>query len=615
MTTPTGTITMADIQTEFGGSNPIALNEYYAGGAYVPAGTTGVPSSGTISMNDLRGKSKTVPVTVTVTPTSQGEGSWFTISITTPQLLYYTLYWKITDLTNLQLADFESTSGVIYYDTEFGNTYTQDMFRPVQDSSYEGSGTFRITVYSDDLMTQQVGQSALLTVTDTYTVGSISNSRSSIYRYANLNTAYRSSLVQFTTSGLDSATVYYEIYTTTAGQTLNGTDIDAPTSLTGTLTVPAGGLVQLTVRATTWAPATVISSDKTVVVRFRLNNASGAILNTSSGITLYKTPTFAASISPTTIREAQTSVLSMTMLNIPLGAASVFYTTVGSSSASLVSDFLGYSSSSGSVTFNSNTETAALTAAVDSLTEGDETLYITFKSDSTTGTAFWIVGDNPLGGNPPLTVLSPAVITSASASISSCSITNITSYPADRTFTVQFRNGSGGWNNSNVDTNSQITVSADNVSSNSIAMLNDPGGSPASHTMQYQFTNPNHATYTTTAAAETFTWPVYALALTATGTNANGATRSIYAQITSTPVYGTARTFSIQYSIKNAGAATWGAWTNLSTVTVPLNATSSSNTLVYGPVTASAQFDLRLRCVLAGQEIRESNYIYNLWLG
>lgn len=53
---------MADIQTEFGGSNPISLSEYYAGGAYVPAGTSGtygaVPSSGTISIRNFYGTTK-----------------------------------------------------------------------------------------------------------------------------------------------------------------------------------------------------------------------------------------------------------------------------------------------------------------------------------------------------------------------------------------------------------------------------------------------------------------------------------------------------------------------------------------------------------------------------
>lgn len=56
-----GALSLSDIQTEFGGSNPISLSEYYAGGAYVPAGTTGtygaVPSSGEISIRNFYGTS------------------------------------------------------------------------------------------------------------------------------------------------------------------------------------------------------------------------------------------------------------------------------------------------------------------------------------------------------------------------------------------------------------------------------------------------------------------------------------------------------------------------------------------------------------------------------
>ena len=57
-----GAISLSTVQTEFGGSNPIGLNEYYAGGANVPAGTTGtygaVPSSGAISLRNFYGTSK-----------------------------------------------------------------------------------------------------------------------------------------------------------------------------------------------------------------------------------------------------------------------------------------------------------------------------------------------------------------------------------------------------------------------------------------------------------------------------------------------------------------------------------------------------------------------------
>ena len=69
-----GPLTLNDIQTEFGGSNPIGLDEYYAGGAYVPAGTSGtygaVPSSGAISIQNFYGTSKTVPLSISISPSS-----------------------------------------------------------------------------------------------------------------------------------------------------------------------------------------------------------------------------------------------------------------------------------------------------------------------------------------------------------------------------------------------------------------------------------------------------------------------------------------------------------------------------------------------------------------
>lgn len=75
MTLPTsGPLSLNDIQTEFGGSNPISLNEYYAGGANVPAGTTGtygaVPSSGAISIQNFYGTAKVTALAVSISPSS-----------------------------------------------------------------------------------------------------------------------------------------------------------------------------------------------------------------------------------------------------------------------------------------------------------------------------------------------------------------------------------------------------------------------------------------------------------------------------------------------------------------------------------------------------------------
>lgn len=68
MAVPTGTVTLADIQLEFGGTDPISLDEYYRGGPYVPdgAGTSTIPTSGAISLQNFRGTSKTATVTYSI---------------------------------------------------------------------------------------------------------------------------------------------------------------------------------------------------------------------------------------------------------------------------------------------------------------------------------------------------------------------------------------------------------------------------------------------------------------------------------------------------------------------------------------------------------------------
>lgn len=54
-----GTISLNDIQTEFGGASPISLNEYYRGGGLVPntAQNAAIPTSGAISLSQFYGTS------------------------------------------------------------------------------------------------------------------------------------------------------------------------------------------------------------------------------------------------------------------------------------------------------------------------------------------------------------------------------------------------------------------------------------------------------------------------------------------------------------------------------------------------------------------------------
>ena len=50
-----GAVSISDIQSEFGGANPISLSEYYRNGGYVPPGATAIPTSGAIDISDFYG--------------------------------------------------------------------------------------------------------------------------------------------------------------------------------------------------------------------------------------------------------------------------------------------------------------------------------------------------------------------------------------------------------------------------------------------------------------------------------------------------------------------------------------------------------------------------------
>ena len=64
--TGSGQVSLADLQTEFGGSAPTALSEYYRNGsAGVPNGASAVPESGEIQFSDFYGTSAYTPTAAT----------------------------------------------------------------------------------------------------------------------------------------------------------------------------------------------------------------------------------------------------------------------------------------------------------------------------------------------------------------------------------------------------------------------------------------------------------------------------------------------------------------------------------------------------------------------
>ena len=72
-----GSISLNDIATEFGGQTPHSLNEYYRNGSFVTANNTNVPTSGSIDFNDFYGAVKSVVVTLSNAETNVSVSSKF----------------------------------------------------------------------------------------------------------------------------------------------------------------------------------------------------------------------------------------------------------------------------------------------------------------------------------------------------------------------------------------------------------------------------------------------------------------------------------------------------------------------------------------------------------
>ena len=91
MTLPvSGPLSLSEIQTEFGGSQPILMSEYYKGGPYVNEYSLAphVPVSGPIKISDFYGASHYIPVSRSVT---LADGESFIVPVTIQSPLTVTL--------------------------------------------------------------------------------------------------------------------------------------------------------------------------------------------------------------------------------------------------------------------------------------------------------------------------------------------------------------------------------------------------------------------------------------------------------------------------------------------------------------------------------------------
>jgi len=65
-----GAVKLSEIQTEFTGSNPISMSEYYRGAGYVTGNNTSVPTSGVISVSNFYGTKREFTFTIATSYTT-----------------------------------------------------------------------------------------------------------------------------------------------------------------------------------------------------------------------------------------------------------------------------------------------------------------------------------------------------------------------------------------------------------------------------------------------------------------------------------------------------------------------------------------------------------------
>ena len=421
MTLPTTNVSFSAIQTEFGGSNPISLSEYYLSGTYVRSNTTmpngTIASSGAISVGTFRGATQGVLAATYAfgtIPTSINEGSAGTFNVTTTNVAdSTTLYWTIA--TNA--GDFATSSGSFTITSNAGSfTVT-----PAADATTEVTAeTFTVSIRTGSIAGTVVATSSAVTINDTsqtpaatYAFGTIPTS---------INEGSAGTFNVTTTNVADSTTLYWTIAT-------NAGDFST-TSGSFTITSNAGSFT-----VTPTADATTEVTAETFTVAIRTGSTSGTVQATSSAVTINDTSqTPAATYSLTRSVASVNEGGSFTITFATNQAGSFAYTITG-----VISADIGSASLTGTV---SNGDVLSYNVTADTTTEGTETFTIaldnglatrsvTINDTSTTpaptppSSATWSVGFSNDGTAGPISTFINVVLNRAATVSTSYTFTGI----------------------------------------------------------------------------------------------------------------------------------------------------------------------------------------------
>jgi hypothetical protein len=363
-----GTITfttVADSTTEGSETLQLRLRTGSSSGTIVATSTS-------VTITDTSTSSPTYAIAPNVSSLDEAGASVIFTVTTTNVNNGTTLYWE--NIGTAAATDFTQglNSGTVTISSNSG-TIT---FTTVADSTTEGSETLQIRLRILSSSGTIVATSSSVTITDTSTTVSVPT-----YAVApnvpSLDEAGASVIFTVITTNVANGTTLYWENIGTAGATDFTQGVNS-----GTVTI---GSNSGTITFTTVADLTTEGSE-TLQVRIRTGSSSGTIVATSTSVTItdssVPTPTYAIAPDVSSINEAGASVIfTITTTNVTNGTT-LYWQNIGTTAAT---DFT-QNVVSGTVTINNNTATITFTTTPDSLVEGSETLQITVRTGSLSGT-------------------------------------------------------------------------------------------------------------------------------------------------------------------------------------------------------------------------------------
>jgi hypothetical protein len=386
------TITMAaDLLTE--GTEDIGITFYSNSSRTIQIGNTAA-----WLVNDTSLNAPVYNIYFFTPPGSVNEGSTTNIGVDSSYVPVYPveLFYKVsgTGITALD-TNFPLSGG-------FGITglFDQTPVQIIADQLTEGNETLSIALYSDAGLTNQVSNTASIVLVD--------QSRTSWLFTRSPATGFRQEgqVISFfatpSNSSAPAITVYYSISGIEAADLVSN-------SLTGSFNSSSG--TDLTMSADS-----LTEGNQTATITFYSNaTRTTQIGNTLSWViedTSRAPITYSFALSPTgTINENSSVNLVTTTTNVVTYPTTIYYTISGTG---VTSGDTGLSTLQGSIALGSASHTTAISVTADQLDEGNETLTMTFYSDSgrsiqigntvsfiigDTSTTSWTFSRAPISGN------------------------------------------------------------------------------------------------------------------------------------------------------------------------------------------------------------------------